>query len=147
GFLPRAKEVVEAIADSMGQVGLKPKIVLTDVAAVIDDIFGEKGTGLMYHLSWSSNGDPQSAFTIYASPLVWTDGDPKVDELFQAGATATADDERASIYAELQSYLWGKMTHVPLYNSDFTVASNRRLQGLRVLSNFTTYFYPASVTA
>jgi hypothetical protein len=38
------------------------------------------------------------------------------------------------------------MTHVPLYNSDFTVARNQRLQGLRVLSNFTTYFYPASLT-
>jgi peptide/nickel transport system substrate-binding protein len=147
GFLPRAREVVESIADSMRQVGLNPKVVMTDVAAVIDDIFTDGGSGLMYHLSWSSNGDPQSAFTIYASPLIWTDGDARIDELFQAGAASTDDGERAEVYAELQSLLWGKMTHVPLYNSDFTVAHHQRLQGLRVLPNFATVFYPAAVTA
>ncbi len=148
GFLPRAKEVVEAIADSMIQVGLKPKIVLTDVAALVDDIFTpDGGTGLMYHISWSSNGDPQPAFAIYASPLPWTDGDPKIDELFQAGAATTDEAERAATYGELQSYIWQKMNHVQLYNSDFSIAHNQRLQGLRVLPNFATVFYPASVTA
>jgi peptide/nickel transport system substrate-binding protein len=147
GFLPRAKEVVESIADSMRQIGLKPQIVLTDVAAVIDDIFSEDGTGLMYHLSWSSNGDPQSALSVYASPFVWTDGDPKIDELLAAGAATTDDAERAATYDELQSYLWTKRPHVPLYNSDFSVAHHRRLEGLVVLPNFATLFYPAQVTA
>jgi ABC-type transport system substrate-binding protein len=132
----------------MLQVGLKPKIVLTDVAALVDDIFTpDGGTGLMYHLSWSSNGDPQPAFAIYASPLPWTDGDATIDELFQAGATSTNDEERAATYGELQSYIWQKMNHVQLYNSDFTVAHSARLQGLLVLPNFTTSFYPASLSA
>jgi hypothetical protein len=39
------------------------------------------------------------------------------------------------------------MNHVQLYNSDFSIAHNQRLQGLRVLPNFATVFYPASVTA
>ncbi len=35
---------------------------------------------------------------------------------------------------------------MPLYNSDFTVANNTRLQGLDVRPNFETLFYPASIT-
>lgn len=147
GFQPRAVEVVEAIADSMRQVGLKPKIVTADVSGVIDDIFSENGTGLMYHLSWSSSGDPHNALFPLASPFVWSDGDPRIDELVAAGAAATDDDERAAIYAELQEYFWQKQPHVPLYNSDFTIAHTQRLQDLRVLPNFNTDFYPAHLEA
>jgi peptide/nickel transport system substrate-binding protein len=65
GFLPRAEEVGTAIVASMQSVGLKPRLVVTDVAAMIDDIFTEGGTGAMYHLSWSSNGDPFAAAFVY----------------------------------------------------------------------------------
>jgi peptide/nickel transport system substrate-binding protein len=147
GFQPRAKEVVEAIADRMTQVGLKPKIVLADVSGVIDDIFSENGTGLMYHLSWSSSGDPHAALQPLASPFVWSDGDPKIDELVQAGAATTNPEERAAVYAELQQYFWQKLPHVPLYNSDFTIAHSKQLTGLRVLPNFNTDFYPARLEA
>jgi peptide/nickel transport system substrate-binding protein len=143
GFQPRAKEVVEAIANTMQQVGLKPKIVMTDVAGVIDDIFSENGTGLMYHLSWSSSGDPHNALFPLASPFVWSDGDARIDQLVQDGAKATNDAGRETIYAELQEYFWQKLPHVPLYNSDFTVAHTQKLEGLRVLPNFNTDFYPA----
>lgn len=42
-------------------VGLKPKIVTGDFAAVIDDVFSDTGTGAMYHLSWATSGDPDAA--------------------------------------------------------------------------------------
>src|SRR5262245_28046296 len=42
GFLPRAEEVGAAILANMQEVGLKPKLVVTDVAAMIDDIFSDK---------------------------------------------------------------------------------------------------------
>ena len=42
--------------------------------------------------------------------------------------------------------IWRQAWHVPLYNSDFTVAHTRTLQGLRVLKNFSTHFYSARLT-
>jgi peptide/nickel transport system substrate-binding protein len=143
GFLPRAKEVGEAIADSMRKVGLKPKIVTSDVSGMIDNIFSEQGSGAMYHLSWSSNGDPHRAMQVYASPFVWNYGDKTIDRVVQQGLTTVDPAGRAEVYRELQHYMWDQVPHVPLYNSDFTVAHSASLQGLVVLPNFTTSFYRA----
>jgi peptide/nickel transport system substrate-binding protein len=145
GFLPRATDVVQSIANSMQQVGLKPKIITSDVSGLIDDIFSKKGKGLMYHLSWSSNGDPFTALQPYGGSFVWSDGDKKLDALNKAGVSTTNQAKRKQIYAELQTYMWQKAPHVPLYNSDFTVAHAENLQGVRVQPNFSTYFYPATL--
>lgn len=146
GFLPRAKEVTEAIAAQMSEVGFKPKIVTSDVAGVIDDIFSDTGTGLMYHLSWSSSGDPHAALQALTSVFVWNAGDTELDELAKKGAETTDQAGRQAVYEELQAHIWSRVPHVPLYNSDFTIAHTKTLQGLRVLPNFTTYFYPASLS-
>ncbi|HEX6231647.1 MAG TPA: ABC transporter substrate-binding protein, partial [Jiangellaceae bacterium] len=71
GFLPRGPEVVQAIVAQMEQVGLKPRVVTSDVAGMIDDIFSDTGTGAMYHLSWSSNGDPNAAAQVYSEQFAW----------------------------------------------------------------------------
>jgi peptide/nickel transport system substrate-binding protein len=146
GFLPAATDVVQAIANSMQQVGLKPKIVTTDVSGMVDDIFSKKGTGTMYHLSWSSNGDPFTALQPYGSPFVWSDGDKTIDALIKAGGATTNQKARQAAYAKLQAYMWKKAPHVPLYNSDFSIGRSANLQGLHPLPNFSTYFYPASLT-
>jgi peptide/nickel transport system substrate-binding protein len=147
GFLPRAEQVVSSIADSMQEVGLKPKIVTSDVAGMIDDIFSDKGTGAMYHLSWSSNGDPHQAAQVYAPPFAWFFGDKKLESLVQEGLTTLNEEERERIYAELQSHMWEQSWHVPLYNSDFSIGHSANLVNLRVQPDFTTDFYPASVEA
>lgn len=145
GFLPRAPEVVESIVNGMQQVGLKPKIVTSDVAGMVDNIFSKKGTGLMYHLSWSSNGDPATAFQVYSSTFAWSFGDKTVDQLINAGLTETNPVRRRAVYTRLQARMWQQAWHVPLYYSDFTVAHSKSLQGFVVLPNFSTYFYPASL--
>jgi peptide/nickel transport system substrate-binding protein len=147
GFLPRGKEVAEAIADSLQQVGFPVQLQVTDVAAIIDGLFSEDKPGLMFHLSWSSNGDPHTALaTLYHSPGAWTGAsDPKIDDLIDRGAAATDPEERSAIYAELQSYLWENMPHIPLYNSDFTIAHRAALQGVVALPNFMTYFNKATL--
>jgi peptide/nickel transport system substrate-binding protein len=143
GFLPRATEVVEAIVDGMRRVGLRPKVVTSDVAGVIDDIFSKKGTGAMYHLSWSSNGDPMTGFQVYSPAFAWYFGDKTIAGLTAAGQAETNPARRQRIYARLQAHMWRQAWHVPLYYSDFTVAHARSLQDLRVLPNFSTQFYPA----
>jgi peptide/nickel transport system substrate-binding protein len=143
GFLPRAVEVVESIVDSMKQVGLNPQVRTADVAGVIDDIFSKKGTGLMYHLSWSSNGDPMTAFQVYSPAFAWYFGDKTIAKLIEDGMHATSPGRRARIYDRLQRHMWSQLWHVPLYYSDFTVGHTSRLRGLRVTQNFGTYFYPA----
>ncbi len=146
GFLPRAEEVGAAIVANMEEVGLKPKLVVTDLSAMIDDIFSEDGTGAMYHLSWSSNGDPFNHAFVYSDTFAWYFGDERLQELIDLSATTTDAAKREQVVKELQSYMWKQLWHVPLYNSDFTVAYNTRLVDLDVRPNFQTVFYPASIS-
>jgi peptide/nickel transport system substrate-binding protein len=146
GFLPRADEVGAAIAANMQEVGLKPRVVTTDLTAMIDDIFSEDGTGQVYHLSWSSNGDPFAAARVYSDNFAWYFGDERLQELIDLTATTTDATEREQVVADLQAHMWDQMWHVPLYNSDFTIAHTANLQGLDVRPNFQTVFYPASIS-
>lgn len=148
GFLPRGREVAEAIADSLQQVGFPVQLQVTDVAAIIDALFSADKPGLMFHLSWSSNGDPHTALaTLYHSPGAWTGADdPTIDDLIDRGAATTDPAARGEVYAELQSYLWQDLPHIPLYNSDFTIAHRAALQGVVALPNFMTYFNKATLT-
>src|SRR5919106_1323115 len=143
GFLPRAEQVVSSIADSMQQVGLSPKIVTSDVAGMIDDIFSDGGSGAMYHLSWSSNGDPHQAAQVYAPPFAWFFGDEKLEQLVQEGLTTLDEAQREQIYTELQTHMWEQAWHVPLYNSDFSIGHSSSLVDLNVQPDFTTDFYAA----
>ncbi len=145
GFLPRAEEVGSAIVANMEEVGLQPQMVVTDLSAMIDDIFSEDGTGAMYHLSWSSSGDPFNHAFVYSNNFAWYFGDEELQELINLSATTVDPGEREQVVHELQDHMWEQLWHVPLYNSDFTVAQSSNLVGLDVRPNFQTIFYPASV--
>jgi peptide/nickel transport system substrate-binding protein len=146
GFLPRGKEVAEAIADSLKQTGFDVQLQVTDIAAMIDGLFDETKPGVFFHLSWSSNGDPHGALsTLYHSPSAWGANDPHIDELIDTGAATVDPAARAAIYEELQAYLWQNVIHVPLYNSDFTIAHVNELQGVVALPNFMTFFDKATL--
>jgi peptide/nickel transport system substrate-binding protein len=146
GFLPRGEEVCEAIADSLQQAGFQVELQITDIAALIDALFAPDKPGLFFHVSWSSNGDPHGALaTLYTSPGAWVGiDDPTVDELIETGASTTDPEARGEVYAELQTYLWENLIHIPLYNSDFTVAHASDVQGITVLPNFDTIFKNAT---
>lgn len=144
GFLPRAPEVVAAIVDQMQQVGLKPKVQTSDVAGMIDDIFSDTGKGAMYHLSWASSGDPHHAATVYSKNFAWYFGDERLQALIDQGLTTVDPVQRQSVYGELQRHMWEQVWHVPLYNSDFTVAHRANLHGLLIQPNvFRTDFHRA----
>jgi peptide/nickel transport system substrate-binding protein len=146
GFLPRAVPVVEAMVAQMQEVGLNPTIVTSDVAGLIDDAFGEDGTGAMYHLSWASAGDPHQAAAVYSSAFAWYFGDEELDALVDQGRTTLDPAEREQVYAELQEHMWEQAWHVPLYNSDFTLAHVSELQEILVQPHtFRTDFRSASL--
>ncbi len=146
GFLPRAVPVVEAIVAQMQAIGLKPRIVTSDVAGLIDDAFSDTGTGAMYHLSWATAGDPNQAAAVYSSAFAWFFGDEELDRLIDEGQTTVDPNEREAIYAELQAHMWDQAWHVPLYNSDFTIAHVSELEGLLVQPHvFRTDFHRASL--
>jgi peptide/nickel transport system substrate-binding protein len=148
GFLPRGEEVSEAIADSLQQVGFNVQLQITDIAGLIDGLFNEDKPGVFFHVSWSSNGDPHGALaTLYKSPGAWVGiSDETVDSLIDEGAATTDDAARAAVYEELQAYLWQNLIHIPLYNSDFTVAHADSVQGITVLPNFDTIFRNATLS-
>ncbi|CAN5691524.1 ABC transporter substrate-binding protein [soil metagenome] len=147
GFLPRGEEVSEAIADSLQQVGFDVQLQITDIAGLIDGLFNEDKPGLFFHVSWSSNGDPHGALaTLYKAPGAWVGiNDETVDSLIDQGAATTDDEARGAVYQELQAYLWENLIHIPLYNSDFTVAHSDDVQGILVLPNFDTSFKNATL--
>lgn len=146
GFLPRGEQVAQAIVQNLNEIGLDAELVTTDVAGLVDDAHGDGGSGLLYHLSWSSGGAPAAAMGIYGSGNPWSDGDPRIDELLARGKTEMDSAQQESAYTELQAYMWEKLPHIPLYYSDFTVAYTDKLEGLRVLPNYDTDFYPASIS-
>lgn len=147
GFLPRAVPVVEAIVAQMQEVGLNPTIVTSDVAGLIDDAFSEGGTGSMYHLSWATAGDPNQAAAVYSSAFAWYFGDEELDGLVAEGRTTLDPADREQVYADLQAHMWEQAWHVPLYNSDFTLAHVSELEDVLVQPHtFRTDFYPASLS-
>lgn len=147
GFLPRAVPVVEAIVAQMQSVGLQPTIVTSDVAGLIDDAFSETGTGSMYHLSWASSGDPNQAAAVYSSAFAWYFGDEELDAMVAEGRTTLDRAEREQVYADLQAHMWEQAWHVPLYNSDFTLAHTSDLEGVLVQPHtFRTDFYGANLS-
>ena len=84
-----------------------------------------------------------TAFQVYSPAFAWYFGDKTLAKLLEDGLKAANPAQRAQIYARLQRHMWKQAWHVPLYNSDFTIGHSDRLRGLRVTSNFSTYFYPA----
>ena len=104
----------------MEQVGLKPRVITSDVAGMIDDIFSDTGTGAMYHMSWASSGDPHHAAAVYSSSFAWYFGDEPLQALIDQGLTTLDPAQREQTYSDLQAHLWEQAWHVPLYNSDFT---------------------------
>jgi peptide/nickel transport system substrate-binding protein len=147
GFLPRGPEVAQAIADSLGKTGFKVSLQITDVAAIIDGLFSKDKPGIFFHLSWSSNGDPHGALsTLYHSPGAWAGAhDKQIDDLIDKGAATTDAEARGKTYEDLQAYLWQNLVHIPLYNSDFTVAHLKTLSGITALPNFMTDFRKATL--
>jgi peptide/nickel transport system substrate-binding protein len=107
GFLPRADEVGAAIAASMQEVGLKPKIVTTDLGAMIDDIFSEDGTGRCT-ISWSSDGDPTPHLMVYSSTFAWYFGDDELQRLIDLVATTT-DPARGNKPHTTQDHMWKQL--------------------------------------
>jgi len=148
GFQPRAVEVIQAMVAQMEQVGLSPRIVTTDVGALIDDVFSETGTGAMYHLSWATNGDPAPASAVYSAAFAWYFGDERLQELIDLGATTPDPAQRQQHYEDLQAHMWEQVWHVPLYNSDFTIAHSSNVQGMLIQPNvLRTDFHTAEIVA
>ena len=82
---------------------------------------------------------------MYSSNFAWYFGDEELQALIEAVGTTTDPDARAAAVADMQAHMWEQMWHVPLYNSDFTIAHTSALTGLDVRPNFQTVFYPASM--
>lgn len=101
----------------------------------------------MYHLSWASSGDPNQAAAVYSSAFAWYFGDEELDAMVAEGRTTLDRAEREQVYADLQAHMWEQAWHVPLYNSDFTLAHTSDLEGVLVQPHtFRTDFYGANLS-
>jgi peptide/nickel transport system substrate-binding protein len=148
GFLPRSKEVAEFIVASLQKNGFKVKLRLTDVAGLVDYLNSSPKNGYMFHLTWGSNGDPHSALsTLYRPGGPYGFDDQKIDDMIMKGAETVDTKERAKVYADLQAYLWERVVHLPLYNTDVAMAHVKKLSGLIALATGAQFFDNVSLSA
>lgn len=101
------KEVAEAIAGQLAEVGITTNLQGMDIGTLVEQIHTQTLTG-MHFFSWA----PLNMDTDYLwRAHFWSQGlnqyavDPKTDELLLAGASALDPADRDRIYAELERYV------------------------------------------
>ncbi|MDJ1430583.1 ABC transporter substrate-binding protein [Halostagnicola sp. A-GB9-2] len=103
---PELELISEVIQDQLSEVGIDIEILVTEVAAIQEDMeAGEFDVGLWsYNFFWVA--DPDRAMTFYHSTdsQIHTGYDnPEADELIERGRRVTDVEERKEIYDELQT--------------------------------------------
>ena len=67
--------------------------------------------------------------------------DPDLDELIEAGESATSEEEQSDAYQRAQQMIMEAALYFPLHNSVQAVAYDSSLTGLRFVNNYQVHFY------
>ena len=93
-------------------------------------------------------GDPDAASQVYSDRFAWFFGDERLQQLIEQGQSTVDTAQRNQVYADLQQHMWDQAWHIPLYNSDFSLAHTAKLQGLVVQPNvLRTDFFQAELVS
>ncbi|MBF0257928.1 MAG: ABC transporter substrate-binding protein [Desulfamplus sp.] len=118
GAYSQFEQVCEAIQGFLGEVGIKVKLTLME-SGKYWDLEAKKELPPMFGDSWSCReGEPLERLEgtlggFKQSYSVWQD--PKIDELLAKVATLPDENERATLYVELQRYMQENPPFIYLY--------------------------------
>ena len=118
GAYTNFEQVCEAVAAQLGEVGITTNLKLTESGAYWD-LEAEKQLPPLFGDSWS-NANPESYDRLFgalggddASFSAWSD--PVIDGLLAEILLTIDDDARASLYVELQAYMFEEPPFIYLY--------------------------------
>jgi len=135
----KVKEVAEAIAAQLQEVGLDARVRAMEQGAWIQAFLG--GEGQAWIAGWGVvTADSQFGMFLpfHSSATGGTTkyANPEVDALLEA-ARGTADPAaRLEAYQEAQAIIWDELPQIPLYESPIAVGVNWRVQNFQVMPNF-----------
>lgn len=127
------KEIAQAVAAYLEQVGLKVNIKTVDSSTLTSDLVPHNKAGHMYYQGWGgwTLDFDNTAYLLYHKGELWNPSftDAKVDELMNAERSTVDQDERKAIFKDLTERLYELAPELNLYQSEAIYAVNNRVQG------------------
>lgn len=129
------KEITQAVAFYLEEVGLKMNINSVDNTTLISDLIPNGKAGHMYRQGWGgwTLDFDNTAYLMYHEGEQWNPSfkDEKVEELLAAQRATVDQDERHKIFMELTTLLYDLAPEVNLYQSVDLYAVNERLENFQ----------------
>lgn len=127
------EEIAVIYQASLAQIGVKANIVTCEVAEWLDYYLGR--TYDMIFNFYSMGGlDPAIMDNIILKDLVANvmPDDTKLAQLIADGAAGSSDEERAAIYADIQSYVRDTKVIIPIIQADQLYAGVEGINGIEI---------------
>jgi peptide/nickel transport system substrate-binding protein len=129
------KEITQAVAFYLEEIGLKLNINSVDNTTLISDLIPNGKAGHMYRQGWGgwTLDYDNTAYLMYHEGEQWNPSfkDEKVEELLAAQRATVDQDEREAIFKELTTLLYELAPEVNLYQSVDLYAVNNRIENFQ----------------
>jgi peptide/nickel transport system substrate-binding protein len=136
GVFPHHKDITQAVAQNLADVGIKTDVVTMDWGAYVAAAFGAKYDIAMF--TWGDvTMDPDQFLSLWSAKdnlFAWDTSDYL--PLFNAQRQLLGADRNAAVMKAAQ-FLWEQVPSVPLYSPRLIYAYNNKLQGFQ--HNMTYY--------
>lgn len=125
------KEITQAVAFYLEQVGIKLNIQTADVTTLNSDLIPNGNAGGMYRQGWGgwTLDFDNTAYLMYHSGEFWNPSfmDEDVERLLEEQRNSVDQEERAAIFTELTEKLYELAPEVNLYAAVDLYAANERV--------------------
>lgn len=129
------KEIAQAVAFYLEEVGLKLNINSVDNTTLTSDLIPQGKAGHMYRQGWGgwTLDFDNTAYLMYHEGEQWNPSfkDDKVEELLAAQRATVDQDERQKIFMELTTLLYDLAPEVNLYQAVDLYAVNNRVENFQ----------------
>lgn len=133
GTDPLDAQVAQIVQSMVAEAGFDMKIVIQDSAALVSAT--RSGDFEASMLLWSGRADPDGNAPIWLTSKGFTNWgqylNPKIDELFTQGATATTTAERLPFYRQATEIFLQDQPHVILYHWSMLWGLSQKVQGFK----------------
>lgn len=131
-YYPNPKDVAEAIASMLAEVGIQVELMTEDWGIYLDDF--RQGKFPVYMLGWSADfADSDNFITPFFSrtqgPTGFGWNNPLAFDLMEAAQSAGSVEERIALYQQIEQILYDEMPSLPLVNPRTLSATRANIEG------------------
>ncbi|WP_274650612.1 ABC transporter substrate-binding protein [Paenibacillus humicola] len=127
------KEVAQAVATYLSDVGLTVEIKPQDTQTMYNDLIPKAAAGSMYQFGWGgwTLDFDNTAYLLYKKGQFWNPSysNPEVDKLLDAERSSVVQDDRKKIFFQLTQLLKDEAVDVPLYQTMTVWGVNKKVAG------------------